>query len=325
MGERASETILHGVVAATVVLACLRLQGIRSPSTRLRFWLLALACPAVLTPLFWLFAPWRWGETFRDERAIFSASHWMATPWHRLHPGSMLAATMAAAGLALFLRDLLPFVLDVARLRSGKRTIMPAPPILVGAVQRAAQAFGIPAPKLVLWSSAQQILVCRGLFHPRIVVSTGLVQWLAADELEAAVAHEMVHVVWRDPALGWILMLVRGLFFFNPAVQLVARAIVQDIEGRADEAAAHRLGSPHALVRCLSRMADISSPDGEQIDPIVHAHPLPGLSKRVRLATIARRCRHLLAGVQILPKAATHWSLLATGFGLGAILFFTVA
>lgn len=321
MGERAAETILHGVVAATVVLACLRLQGIRAPATRLRFWFVALACPVVLTPLFWLCAPWRWGESFRDERAIFSASHWMALPWPRFHPA--LAAIMAAAGAALFLRDLLPFSRDLARPGTGKRTIMPAPPMVIDAIQRSARAFGVPAPKVVLRSAAQRILVCRGLLHPHIVISTGLVQWLSVPELEAALAHEMVHVVRRDPALGWIMMLVRTLFFFNPAVQLVARAIVQEIEGRADEAAADRLGNPHVVARCLEKMAGMDRPAAEEIDAAAAASPGPW--QRMRLASIARRCRYLRTGLQSLPKATTHWSLLATGVGLGAILFFTVA
>jgi Zn-dependent protease with chaperone function len=314
MGELAAETILHGIVAATATLVFLRLRHVHAAKIRLRFWLLALGCPVLLTPVFSLLAPFRRGEIFRDERAIFSGSHFANLQWQSVRLGVAWVAILAVVGTALFLRDLIPFAWDVTRSRAKQNEATAPPAALTSAVNRAAEALGISAPRLLVRATKQPILICRGLRRPTIVSSTGLVESLAPDELEAAVAHEMVHAARRDPALGWGLMLARGLFFFNPAIQLVARAAVQEIEQRADAAAVHALDNAQPLVRGLRKMAGI--------DP---ERPGTGGWQVLRLHAIERRCRALLDERGASQPTPSRWGFVALAVGLGVILFFTVA
>jgi Zn-dependent protease with chaperone function len=304
-------------VTTIVVMMLLRTQRIRVPQTRLRFWLFAMSVPLVGTPLLWLLAPWRLGESFRDEWALFSGSHLSPWAWHGAGIAASVAWLLAMAGAALFLRDAVPFALDFSLGRATKRTVTAPSAVLVGAAERAAAALGVAVPRLVVLASKHPMLICRGLRKPVIVASTGLCEMLVPDELGAAIAHEMVHVKHRDPILGWGLMLVRGLSFFNPAVQLAARAVVVEIERRADQSAARIVGSSQCLVDSLRKLS--GSAAASHTARSWHVF---------RLAAIEERCQALLREQKNdkpdLP-GLSPWILLTTALGLGAILFLTVA
>lgn len=307
--------MVHGIVAAVVVMLLLRVQRIRAPQARLRFWLLATGLPLVATPLFWLLAPWRLGERFRDDWAVFSASHFSPWAWHGVAVATAGAWLFALAGTALFLRDVIPFVLDFGRGRGSKRTATTPSPALVSAAERAASVLRVAVPRLTLLHSQHPILICRGLRRPAIVTSTGLCAMLEPDELDAAIAHEMAHAKHRDPVLGWGLMLARGLCFFNPAVQLAARAAVMEVERRADQSAARVVGSTQSLVNSLRKLS------GSASAPTHRARTWRGF----RLAAIEERCQALLREAEAAPNGLSRWILPTTVIGLGVILFLTVA
>ncbi len=317
MGSRAAECILHGIVAALVVAVLLRTQRIRAPDTRLRYWWLAAGLPAIATPLFWWLAPWRHGERFRDAWSLFSASHLSPWTFHGVALTSAVGLVLGLAGTALFLRDAIPFGLDLVRGRATTREGIAPPSLLVDAANRTAAALGIAVPGLTVLPSQQPLLMCRGLRRPVIVVSVGLCQGLAPEELEASIAHEMAHAKHHDPVLGWGLMAIRGLCFFNPAVQLAARAAALEIERRADLSAARIAASADAVVRSLRKLTGI---DG--------ARPLPTEARtwrRYRLAAIEARCQALLHAERAPSDTQPAWILPATAIGLGVILFLTVA
>ena len=138
---------------------------------------------------------------------------------------------------------------------------------------------------------------------------------LTPDELEAAVAHEMAHAKHRDPVLGWGLMLVRGLCFFSPAVQLAARAAVAEVERRADQSAARVAGSAEPVVASLRKLS------GSARIPAYSARTWHGF----RLAAIEERCQALLRARPADPAELSPWILPTTAIGLGVILFLTVA
>jgi len=315
MGSRAAEALLHGIVAATVVMVLLPAQRVRAPETRLRFWLLAMALPVTATPLYWLLAPWRHSERFRDDWALFSASH--LAPWtlHGVPLANAVAELLALAGAILFLRDVIPFALDLALGRAAKRALLSVPAALTQAAGRCAAALGMGLPRLSVIESKHPILLCRGLRNPVIVASTGLCEMVAPDELEACIAHEMAHAKQRDPVLGWVLMVVRGICFFNPAVQLAARAAAREIERRADQSAARTVGSAEPVVRTMRKLSGSDSATPER------ALTWHGF----RLAVIEQRCHALLHDPLPDAKAQSMWILAVAAIGLGVILFLTVA
>ncbi|HEX7596815.1 MAG TPA: M56 family metallopeptidase, partial [Polyangia bacterium] len=223
-----AESILHGLISGAAVTLLLRLRPRESPGLRLALLTVGIAWPALLTPLLRGFCPGRLAPPFRDGPALLSGSHFAM-----LQPaGGWVLATLAGLGTLLFLRDLIPFLWDAFRWRRLAEKAVQGPEWQ--AARAAAQRLGVKAPMVVVVESGQPILLCRGPLRPRIVASANLRQRLAPDELEAAVIHEVSHAARRDPFFGWALMVVRGLCFFNPAVQLLARAAVHELEYRAD-------------------------------------------------------------------------------------------
>jgi Zn-dependent protease with chaperone function len=123
------------------------------------------------------------------------------------------------------------------------------------------------------------------------VVSRGALSFLDAEELRAALAHEMAHLARRDPALSWALMGVRVLLFFNPVAQVVARAIARDAEWRADEdAGGDRLALASAILKLYR--AGVAAPAMARRLPA--AAVLGESLRRVRSHDVEARCRRLL-------------------------------
>jgi Zn-dependent protease with chaperone function len=316
MGERAIESVVHGLVAVSTVIALLHALPIRAHKDRFRFWILALAYPVLAPTIFALAVPVRAAQAFRDDWAIITVSRASRLSWAGFHPATWLAAALMLGGTSLFLRDLVPFVLDALRAWSGGSVDAQPSSALTSAVDKVAAAYGMPRPRLRVRADRSPLLACRGLVRPALLVSAGLPDVLTNDELEASIAHEMAHAQARDPLLGWLLMLVRTVFFFNPMVQLAARAAAIEVEFAADQRAAHHLGHAGPVVQGLRKLAGLIGVDGE----VKQTAGLRGL----RMAAIERRCQALLARSPEMTAETATGSLVAAAVGLGVILFLTV-
>jgi Zn-dependent protease with chaperone function len=244
-----AESIVHGLIGAMALLVLLRWRRHEAPSARLHGMAVALLLPALLTPGLRVLVPMRLTPAFRDGPALFSASHFL--PWREA--GLSVLVALAVFGTLLFLRDLIPFLRDLLRGRPGEQAHEgPA----VQAAQRAAERLGVAVPPIFEVKHAGPVLMCRG-WNPRVVISAALVQALTPQELEAALVHEVAHAARRDPRWGWGLMVVRALCFWNPAVQLLGRWAVHELERRTDQVTAGVMGDARPLVSSLRRIADM--------------------------------------------------------------------
>jgi Zn-dependent protease with chaperone function len=315
-----SQSILHALVAALVVEALLRAWKVGDAAWRLRFRLLALAVPLLWLPALFLLAPFRSSPYFVARAAIFAGERWNLVSLRGTGLGDLILLLAAGAGSALFLRDALPPLRDV--LRGGPPAPSAGPwhaagPSVAAIAARHAEALGMPAPPVRVIQAPGPVFLCEGTRHPALVVSPATVAQLDSDELEAAVAHELAHARYRDPAWGVVLIVVRALLFFNPAAQWTARAMVDDIERRADQAAVRLTGRPEPLAQAIARLFQAS-------------HPLPGEGDasfgrvfwRVRREGVERRCARLRAADD--SNAGRHGPLqfaLATAAVLGLVFF----
>lgn len=316
MGERAIESLVHGLVAVGTVIALLHALPVHAHKDRFRFWILALAYSVLAPTIFWLTVPFRSTQAFRDDWALVAVSRASLLGWAGFQPASWLGLALAVAGTMLFLRDLVPFVLDALRARSGRPDEGQASAALASVVDKVAAAYGMARPRLRVRADRSAMLACRGLVRPTLMVSDGLPDLLSADELEASIAHEMAHAKARDPLLGWVLMLVRTAFFFNPMVQLAARAAAIEIEFAADEQAANHMGQAQPVVQGLRKLAGLAGTDAK-------ASHRSGL-RALRMAAIERRCQTLSARAPGSGVPRATGSLVAAAVGLGVILFLTV-
>ena len=81
-----------------------------------------------------------------------------------------------------------------------------------------------------------------GIWHPRIVVSTGLTEAATRDELAAVLHHEHHHLRNRDPLTVLAVRSWAAAFFPVPLVGAVLQRILDRQELKADRAALHACG-----------------------------------------------------------------------------------
>ena len=317
-----SQSILHAAVAAVFVEALLRAWRIEDGSWRLRFRLLALAAPTLWLPALWILAPFRRSPVFVANWALFAGERWNGIPAGGTGFGDLLLLVACGAGSALFLRDALPPLIDA--LRGSTRPLASGPwhPTtagLRGMVAARSAALGIPPPAVRLVDTPTPVLLCEGARDPVLVVSPPAVERLGPDELDAAITHELAHARHRDPAWGYFLIAVRAALFFNPAAQWIARAMVDDIERRADQTAAAVSGHPEGLARAIERLSGAGHP------PPIDGHAsFERVFWRVRQEGLARRCARLRQAPGPGGVRPSRTLLAAAAIGIFALVFFVV-
>lgn len=135
---------------------------------------------------------------------------------------------------------------------------------------------------------------------------------LEPDQQQSLLAHELAHLVRRDPIWLYSASLLEQLFFFQPLNRVARKELQQNAEYLCDDWAAARTGSGLPLAHCLARVADwmVASPLGV---------PVAGMAEQ-RSLLIARVAR-LIDG----KRPVTRSSRVAFGIGAVALLATTVA
>ena len=220
-----------GLVLTGLVWLALQLAPRTGAATRFGIWAAALAAVLAL-----LFLPL--GGALADPAAPAHA----AAPLHLPAglPVLMLAAWALAA--ALMLGRLLWSCLYVGWLA---RTSTPA--------QMAAPGIRIRT------SHETQVPVVIGLWRPAILIPSTLFDQLTAAELDQIVLHECAHIRRRDHWTNAALELLQALFFFHPAVWLIARALRLERELACDDAVVRATGQPVSYAGCLARLVELHS------------------------------------------------------------------
>jgi HEAT repeat protein/beta-lactamase regulating signal transducer with metallopeptidase domain len=139
----------------------------------------------------------------------------------------------------------------------------------------------------------------------------------AMDELDPAqqramLAHELAHLVRRDPQwLGFACLMERA-FFFQPLNRLARRGMQQSAEYLADEWAAQRSGGV-PLARCLVKVAEWI-----QASPL--GVPVAGMAEE--RSQLASRVSRLLESTPLgAPRSRRPLAFLSTGALLAMVMF----
>jgi Zn-dependent protease with chaperone function len=188
------------------------------------------------------------------------------------------------------------------------------------ALSRRIGAGAIPAPerlriaanetgiegRVVLIDSASACSFVFGIRSPRVVLSTGLLSRLSAEELRAALEHERYHVLCLDPLRGTVARVVVEALFFLPALRTLNRRYETGRELAADRRAAATVGRRPLAGALLKAMEGVA---GEEPAAVALAAP----------AVIDSRLAQLETGREPRPRRIDAFSLVATG--LGALAF----
>jgi Zn-dependent protease with chaperone function len=322
--EIAAQAVFHTIVASLFVEALVRSWRVREPRQRIALRLVAVGYPLVLFPALVLLFPVRAEEGFRDAWALLDGARWNDVRLLGVGLFRWWLLALVSAGAALFLLDLVPLL--ASRRRPAP---VPASPdeasaaAIGGTLPALAAALGVPPPPVVFLDRDQPILFCTGVRRHAIVISRGALRILDGEELRAALAHELAHLARHDPATSWGVMAARALMFFNPAFQVLSRAIARDAEWLADERAAAACGDRLALASGLIKLHRATARGLPVRRTLPFAAALAGPLERARSLDVEVRCRRLLDG----PPARVPWGgarVALAAASLTVLLFFVV-
>ncbi len=203
----------------------------------------------------------------------FSADH--RPPWAGLAAGWGVAAAAAAAVLLVSALVYLGHVAwELTRARRACRQLTPAGDQLMITPDEHPAAYSLPVP----------------LPGGAIVVSTGMLRLLPADERRALLAHESAHL--RRFHIGFVLLASLAAAA-NPLLRPVARQVRLAVELWADQLAAREVGDPRVVARALARAS------------LAASRPRPG---GFRLAVAESDVRARVGALTGLPPRFRPWA-----------------
>lgn len=174
---------------------------------------------------------------------------------------------------------------------------------------------GHRAPVALAETPALPVPVAHGVFTPEICLPNRLVERLTEDARSAVLAHELGHVVRRDPA--WLLLArgIESLCFLQPLNRL-ARVRLQSLsEYLADAWALEATGDRKGLAHCLVEVASWLRPTPALLAPGMAGGRGP-LSERVE---------RILAGSAAASPRVRPWARAGFLVALGLTMVFAPA
>ena len=133
-----------------------------------------------------------------------------------------------------------------------------------------------------------------------IVLPEAALLELDPEQQEGLLAHELAHLVRRDPAWLTLACLLERLFFVQPLNLLARRELQEAAEYLCDDWAVTRTGSGFSLARCLVKVA-------EWVDTRPATVPLAGMAARP--SQLVSRVHRLLEGRPMPASPRSFWFL----------------
>jgi beta-lactamase regulating signal transducer with metallopeptidase domain len=211
-----------------------------------------------------------------------------------------LAGLWLAGALLLSARWLAAYLMLRRRLRPRPQ-VLEAP--MVSILGELRERAGLEDHVRLTCSSRLPVPVALGLRRQEICVPPRALVGLAPEQQEGMLAHELAHLVRRDPfwlAFGRVLA---SVFFFQPLNWIAVRRLREISELLCDEWAVGRTGRPVSLARCLAEVA------GWSFVPL-GSLTAPGMADRP--SHLGVRIRRLLEEARS-PQRRVHPALLAAG------------
>lgn len=207
-----------------------------------RFWWLALVAGVTLAAgtgasayVVWLVAPCHLGPFVERLSGVCGQDVWPhpAFPWVAAALLSLLVVGWVLVGAGALVRQMSSTRRMVRRLLRGA-----VPPS--ARLQDAAERVAIPS--YVEVADRRAVAFCHGLLRPAVVISSGLVEDLTDEELEAVLVHEGYHLRQRDPLRILVARTVAAIAFAFPVVRDLAAGVEVASELNADRAAIAEVG-----------------------------------------------------------------------------------
>ncbi|MEM9453067.1 MAG: M56 family metallopeptidase [Myxococcota bacterium] len=182
----------------------------------------------------------------RAELAAEGGNTWLSgsLPW-------LVGALIVGASLGL-MSVLAAFVALYRRLRGRRAQPEGSLTALLDTLRRRA---GVERRVPLTVAPRVHVPMAVGVVRPEIVVPPQAEAGLCAAHQQSLLAHELAHVLRRDPAWRVLALLVERVLFFQPLNRLAAARLGQTAEYLCDDWAARHTQQPLALASCLTEIA----------------------------------------------------------------------
>jgi HEAT repeat protein/beta-lactamase regulating signal transducer with metallopeptidase domain len=175
---------------------------------------------------------------------------------------SMWPVFAVAAWLAISAVGLARFGTRFIRLHRSLRSGPPvSAPHLHQMIEALSQSAGTRAP--IRLTTSTTCTVPLALAGRQVVLPERFLQ-LDAEQQHAALAHEVAHVVRRDPAWRVLAGVLERALFFQPLNHVARVRLCESAEFLCDQWAVQHTRAPLALARCLSAVAAWASPGRDE-------------------------------------------------------------
>lgn len=109
--------------------------------------------------------------------------------------------------------------------------------------------------KITVMNANNPFAFTMGFFRPHIVISTGLLDMLETDEVEAVILHETHHLQHFDPLKIFLVTLLSEVMWYVPFTKHLAHDYKTLRELLADQYAIRKMGTSEHLGRALLKLA----------------------------------------------------------------------
>jgi len=267
VGMYLAQSFCHSVIAAMITDRALKAWNIYDPMVRQRFRLIVILFPIISFPLYQLINPARSSALFRLD-SLFDINRWLFLEIGGVTPLSLFFLLIFVITSLVFLfQEMLPVL--TSTLEAGHpehdSTRLDAGPF----VEEASRSLSIKKPEVVLIDDDNPLLFSTTGKDAVIFVSTALSQALTTEQMQAALAHELAHIVRSRRPLLIAVFLLRIFMFFNPIVLVKFRRAVRDEEKICDDIAVSLTRNPAALAATLKMFLQkpdrVSEPDPRKL------------------------------------------------------------
>ncbi|HXX57028.1 MAG TPA: M56 family metallopeptidase [Thermodesulfovibrionales bacterium] len=251
-GMYLAQSVFHSFIAAVVVDRAFVIWRIKDPLVKQRFRLIVVLVPVFSFPLYQVLNPDRGSLSFRAE-AIFNINGWLTpTLWGTISAGFLFFGLLLITTAIFLFQELIPVVRHTFESKGPDPDMEEAGEHSV--VGQALRGLSGERPGVYVIDDEEFILFSTTGKNAAIFLSTELVSALTVDEMQAAIAHELAHIMRNKRPFLVVVFFLRILMFFNPVVLLEFRRIVQEEEKICDDMAVALTQNPHALSETLKKL-----------------------------------------------------------------------
>jgi len=250
-GMYVTQSCFHALVAVIIADYAMRAWRIEDPLVKQRFRFATVLLPVFSFPLYQLINPARSSVLFRQE-ALFDSNRWLNMDlWGVVSLQLFFIILLLITTGIFFFQELIPILRHIGE--SNSDFFEQDNSADEGRINEALASLPVDKPRVIILGDDDCMLFSSTGSKPAIFISTGLLKDLNAEQIRAALAHEIGHIVRSKRPVLLTVFFMRMVMFYNPVVLVEVRRAVRNEEKICDDFAVSLTHRPDALAQTLKK------------------------------------------------------------------------